>query len=85
MYLYELAAHSDYQLRGSGTRLIERGIEKGSRAGANVTLIAQPAAEGFYLKKGFQEMRNISISSVDEDQSFGYNVMAYGFDDDSSM
>lgn len=85
IYLYELAAHPDYQLRGAGTRLIERGIEKGRREGVNVTLIAQPTAEGFYFKKGFKEMRNISVSSVDEDQSFGYNVMAYHFDDESFL
>lgn len=80
VYLYELAAHPDYQLRGSGTRLIERGIERGTREGENVTLIAQPTAEGFYFKKGFKEVRNISVDSVDGDQVFGYNVMAYDFD-----
>lgn len=65
--------------------MIERGLEKGRRAGVNVILIAEPTAEGFYFKKGFKEVRNISVSSVDGDQVFGYNVMAYGFDDDSSL
>jgi hypothetical protein len=60
--------------------LIERGIERGRREGVNVTLIAQPRAEGFYFKKGFKEMRNISVESVDGDQTFGYNVMACDFD-----
>lgn len=82
LYLYELATHPDYQLRGAGTRLVERGIEKGRREGVNVTLIAQPTAEGFYFKKGFKETRNISIESVDEDETFGYNIMAYDFGND---
>ncbi|KAF2994665.1 hypothetical protein E8E13_001121 [Curvularia kusanoi] len=81
MYLQELATHPDYQLKGAGTRLVQRGIEKGRSEGVNVTLIAQPAAEGFYFKKGFKEMRNISVDSVDGDQAFGYNVMAYDFGD----
>lgn len=49
----------------------------------NVTLVAQPTAEGFYFKKGFKEVRNISVDSVDKDQAFWYNVMAYDFDDKS--
>ena len=85
IYLYELATHPDYQLKGAGTRLIERGIEKGRRDGVNVTLIAQPSAEGFYFKKGFKEMRNISVDSVDGDQVFGYNVMAYDFGSNISV
>lgn len=80
LYLHELATHPDYQLRGAGTRLIERGIERGRKEDVNVTLIAQPTAEGFYFKKGFMEMRNISVESIDGDQSFGYNVMAFDFD-----
>ncbi|KAF9691494.1 hypothetical protein EKO04_010311 [Ascochyta lentis] len=83
LYLYELATHPDYQLRGAGTMLVERGIERGRREGVNVTLIAQPTAEGFYLKKGFKEIRNISIESVDKDEAFGFNIMAYGFDEDA--
>lgn len=84
VYLYELATHPDYQLRGAGTRLVERGIEKGLREGVNVTLVAQPSAEGFYFKKGFKEMRNITVDSVDGDQIFGYNVMAYDLEKHTS-
>ncbi|KAJ4336296.1 hypothetical protein N0V95_008643 [Ascochyta clinopodiicola] len=80
VYLLELATHPDYQSRGAGTRLVERGVERGRREGVNVTLIAQPTAEGFYLNRGFREIQNISIESVDGDEEFGFNVMAYGFD-----
>ena len=80
IYLYELATHPDYQLKGAGTRLIERGVENGRRGNVNVTLVAQPSAEGFYFKKGFLEMKNFSVNSVDGDQTFWYNVMSHGFD-----
>lgn len=80
LYLYELATHPDYQLRGTGTRLVQRGIERGYRDIVNVTLLAQPTAEGFYFKNGFREVRNISVDSVDGDESFDYNVMTYDFD-----
>lgn len=48
----------------------------------NVTLIAQPTAEGFYLSRGFREVKNVSMVSVDGDQEFGFNVMAYNFGGD---
>ncbi len=81
-YLYQLATHPDSQLRGTGTRLVVRGAEMGRNEGVNVTLISQPTAEGFYLKKGFKEMQNITVESVDGDESFGYIVMANDFDND---
>lgn len=62
--------------------MVERGIAKGTRECANITLVAQPTAEGFYLKKGFREVRNISVDSIDGDQVFWYNVMAHDFDSD---
>lgn len=81
LYLEELATHPDYQSRGAGTQLVSRGIERGRRQGVNVTLLAQPTAEEFYLRRGFAEMRNISIESVDGDEAFVFNVMAYNFDE----
>ncbi|KZM26858.1 uncharacterized protein EKO05_0011432 [Ascochyta rabiei] len=80
VYLFELATHPDYQSKGAGTRLVEIGVERGRREGVNVTLIAQPTAEGFYLKRGFKEIRNISIESVDRNEEFEFNVMAYDLD-----
>ncbi|KAH6643046.1 hypothetical protein C7974DRAFT_115820 [Boeremia exigua] len=77
LYLEQLATHPDYQSRGAGTRLIESGLERGKRIGVNVTLIAEPTAENFYVHRGFREASNISLESVDGDQSFEYNVMAY--------
>lgn len=59
----------DFQLKGAGTRLIERGVENGRRGNVNVTLVAQPSAEGFYFKKGFLEMKNFSVNSVDVDDA----------------
>jgi GNAT superfamily N-acetyltransferase len=80
IYLYELATHPDYQLKGAGTPLIELRIENGRRDGVDVTLVAQPSAKGSYFKKGFIEIRNISVNSVDGDQTFWCNVMSYDFD-----
>lgn len=79
LYLEQLGTHPVYQARGAGTRLVESGLERGRKAGVNVSLIAQPTAEAFYLHRGFREAKNISIESVDGDQVFGYNIMAYGF------
>ncbi|KAF2732233.1 hypothetical protein EJ04DRAFT_578490 [Polyplosphaeria fusca] len=79
LYLTLLGTHPDYQLHGAGSRLLERGIEVGKTNNVNVTLIAQPTAEGFYVHNGFFSAKNISITSADEDESFRYNVMAYNF------
>lgn len=79
LYLNTLVTHPDYQLHGAGTRLVSVGIEMGRKEGVNVTLIAQPTAEGFYLSRGFREVRNVSVGSVDGDREFGFNVMAYDF------
>lgn len=79
LYLDTLGTHPRYQLRGSGTRLVNTGIEFARREGVNVTLIAQPTAETFYLHLGFVSVKNISVTSVDGDQAFRYNVMAYNF------
>lgn len=79
LYLHELGTHPDYQARGAGTQLVVSGLKRGDTAGVNVSLVAQPTAETFYLHRGFQEVNNISIESVDGDQAFRYNVMAYNF------
>jgi ribosomal protein S18 acetylase RimI-like enzyme len=79
MYLDLLGTHPQYQLRGAGTRLVRSGIERAAKRGGNVTLIAQPTAEGFYLRLGFVEVVNISIASVDRDRDYWFNVMRYDF------
>lgn len=79
LYLNTLVTHPNYQLHGAGTRLVNVGIEIGREEGVNVTLLAQPTAEGFYLSRGFREVRNVSMMSVDGDKEFGFNVMAYDF------
>ncbi|KAF1935973.1 hypothetical protein EJ02DRAFT_438856 [Clathrospora elynae] len=78
LYLDTLCAHPSYQLRGAGTCLVNMGIEIGNSGGVNVTLLAAPTAEGFYLKRGFREARNVSIEALDG-WRFGWNVMAYDF------
>lgn len=80
IYLADLATHPDYQSRGAGTRLVTVGIEEGRKRSVNVTLLAQPTAETFYLGRGFKEVRNISVEAVDGETEFGFNVMAYDFD-----
>ncbi|KAF2119857.1 hypothetical protein BDV96DRAFT_566203 [Lophiotrema nucula] len=78
LYLAHLGTHPKYQLRGAGTRLVGRGIEVGKRDGVNVTLIAQPTAETFYVHLGFTSVANISVKTVD-DEVFRYPVMKYNF------
>jgi ribosomal protein S18 acetylase RimI-like enzyme len=79
LYLDTLATHPEHQSRGAGTRLLAEGIEAGKREGVNVTLIAQPTAKSFYLGRGFEEVKNVSVETVDRDGEFGFNVMAYDF------
>ncbi|CAI6337697.1 unnamed protein product [Periconia digitata] len=79
LYLNTLCAHPDFQLQGAGTRLVKSGIEAGRRKNVNVTLIALPTSESFYVHVGFDSMQNFTIATVDEDGLFRYNVMAYNF------
>jgi len=79
LYLNILCTHPDFQLHGAGTRLVSRGVEIGRRNNLNVTLVALPTSEGFYTHIGFKSIVNFSISAVDQDEHFRYNVMAYNF------
>ncbi|KAH7381144.1 hypothetical protein DE146DRAFT_277847 [Phaeosphaeria sp. MPI-PUGE-AT-0046c] len=79
LYLDMLGVHPDYQLHGAGTRLVAQGVERGGKAGVNVTLVALPTSEGFYAHIGFTSYKNFTIGSVDGDREFGYDVMAYDF------
>ncbi|PVI04063.1 hypothetical protein DM02DRAFT_652080 [Periconia macrospinosa] len=79
LYLDTLCTHPDFQLHGAATRLVGKGIEVGRKDGVNVTVVALPTAESFYIHIGFYSIRNFSISSFDEDEYFRYNVMAYNF------
>jgi GNAT superfamily N-acetyltransferase len=83
LYLHTLGTHPDYQGRGAGTRLVTAGIERVRDDHVNVTLIAQPTAETFYLRLGFVSIEHVSISSVDEDEEFSYVVMARNLADSS--
>jgi GNAT superfamily N-acetyltransferase len=77
LYLEMLGTNPHYQSRGAGTRLVTSGLEVARSNHVNVTLIAQPTAEVFYLHLGFTSVANISIPSVDNDESFRFNVMVY--------
>jgi GNAT superfamily N-acetyltransferase len=79
LYLAMLCTHPDFQLHGAGTRLVSRGIEFGREKDVNVTLIALPTSESFYAHIGFDSFTNFSISSVDENEYFRYDVMGYNF------
>jgi GNAT superfamily N-acetyltransferase len=81
LYLELLCTHPEYQLHGAGTRLVKRGLEIGEKERVNVTLAALPTSEGFYAHLGFESVTNLSISSVDEDEWFRYDVMVYDFTD----
>jgi GNAT superfamily N-acetyltransferase len=83
LYLDTLATHPHYQLRGAGTQLVNAGIGRGRKDHVNVTVIAEPTAETFYVHLGFTSVVNISITSVDNDQIFRYVVMAYDFEGES--
>ncbi|KAF1972763.1 hypothetical protein BU23DRAFT_534621 [Bimuria novae-zelandiae CBS 107.79] len=78
LYLVELATHPDYQLRGSGTRLVGERIAFGRREKVNVTLLAQVTAETFYLRLGFVEVGNVSVVTADGDE-VRFPVMKYEY------
>ena len=77
IYLNTLATHPDYQSRGAGTSLVRSGLDMASNYRANVTLIATEAGRPIYRHVGFKSFVNISISSVDEDADFPFDVMFY--------
>ncbi|OAF99180.1 uncharacterized protein CC84DRAFT_1264196 [Paraphaeosphaeria sporulosa] len=82
LYLELLGTHPAYQGRGAGSILVKSGLERARKEmeegelDVNVTLIAQPTAETFYMGMGFKEMRNMTMEGVDG-ESFVFNVMAY--------
>lgn len=77
LYLELLATHPDYQGRGAGTRLVRNGLQRAHEANINATLIAAATAESFYIYLGFTSITNISVETVDGDQKFRFDVMAY--------
>lgn len=77
LYLEDLATYPSYQSRGAGTRLVESGLTRARKEGlGNVTLLAQPTAETFYLRLGFERWGWVGIESVDGDREFRFVVMA---------
>lgn len=77
LYLELLGTHPDYQGKGAGSQLVKAGLERGTEAGENITLIAHPTAETFYLGLGFREHRNFSVGALEGSERFGYNVLVY--------
>lgn len=77
LYLELLATHPGYQGRGAGTRLVRNGLRRAKEADINATLIAEATAETFYVYLGFTSIKNVSIETVDGDQTFRFDVMAY--------
>ncbi|KAK4946316.1 hypothetical protein LTR10_014514 [Elasticomyces elasticus] len=77
-YLAVLATHPDFQGRGYGEQLVLSGIEMAPILDLDtVTLIATPVGEPVYFSLGFRPIANISITSVDEDMAFPFDVMVY--------
>lgn len=76
LYLNTLGTHPAYQGRGAGTQLLIAGLERANNQPFNVTLIAQPTAESFYIRSGFVPIQQIVVTSVDGDEEFPYVVMA---------
>jgi predicted acetyltransferase len=54
-------------------------VDKGRSEGVNVTLLAQPTAEGFYRHVGFEKYGDVHVTSVDGDREFLFGVMAFEF------
>ena len=77
-HLAALATHPDFQGRGYGEQLVLSGIEMAPVLDLDtVTLIATPVGEPVYFSLGFRSIANISITSVDEDMVFPFDVMVY--------
>lgn len=77
-YLAALGTHPDFQHRGYGEQLVLHGIDMAEMLGLDkVTLIATPLGEPVYFSLGFQSIANFSVSSVDGDMDFPYDVMVY--------
>lgn len=80
LYLNTLATHPDYQSRGAGSKLVLEGLKIARSHHLNATLIATPVGEPLYHHLGFVSIANISITSVDKDEAFPYDVMYYNPD-----
>jgi GNAT superfamily N-acetyltransferase len=77
-YLAVLATHPDFQGRGYGEQLVLSGIDMAPTLGLDVvTLIATPMGEPVYFSLGFQSIANFSVTSIDGDMAFPYDVMIY--------
>ncbi|KAL4882164.1 hypothetical protein BJY04DRAFT_187295 [Aspergillus karnatakaensis] len=77
LYLNTLATHPEYQGLGIGTDLVTAGLEAARASAVNVTLLATQAGRGVYRRLGFQSVANVSVVSVDEDQVFEFEAMAW--------
>ena len=77
-YLAVLATHPDFQHHGYGEQLVLSGIDMAPILDLDtVTLIATPIGEPVYFSLGFRSIANISITSVDGDMAFPFDVMVY--------
>ncbi|KAK5454987.1 hypothetical protein LTS15_005707 [Exophiala xenobiotica] len=77
-YLAVLATHPDFQGRGYGEQLVLSGIDMAPTLGLDVvTLIATPMGEPVYFSLGFQSIANFSVTSIDGDMAFPYDVMIH--------
>jgi len=77
VYLALLATHPDYQGRGFGERQCLLGIERAREISLPVTLMATPAGYQVYHSLGFKSLTNFTISTVDADDLFWFEVMRY--------
>ena len=77
-YLAVLATHPDFQGHGYAERLVLSGIDMAPTMGLDVvTLIATPMGEPVYFSLGFQSIANFSVTSIDRDIAFPYDVMIH--------
>jgi GNAT superfamily N-acetyltransferase len=77
-YLAALATHPDFQGRGYGEQLVLSGTDMAPTLGLDVvTLIATPMGEPVYFSLGFQSIANFSVTSIDGDMAFPYDVMIH--------
>jgi len=75
IYLLLLATHPDYQRRGAASMLVQWGVDVAKKEDLEVTVMADPSAEGFYDHMGFEHVKVVDIQVEGEEEKVSVVVM----------